>query len=71
VPDVQATPEYLERRKLSVYRAALEGACEDGEITSKERSILRTLREQLGIDEREAAELEHLFGVSRTKARPA
>ncbi len=70
VPGIQATPEYLDQRKLTVYRAALEGAYEDGEVTSKERSILRTLREQLGIDEREATELERSFGGSRMEARP-
>ena len=71
VPGIQATPEYIDQRKLTVYRAALEGAYEDGEVTSKERSILRTLREQLGIDEREAAELEGSFGGSPTEAQPA
>ena len=71
VPGIQATPEYLDRRRLTVYKAALEGAYEDGEVTSKERSILRTLREQLGIDEREAVDLERSFGASPTEDRPA
>lgn len=68
VPAVQATPEYLGRRKLTVYRAALEGAFEDGEITKKEWAILSTLREQLGIGESEAAALEDALGISRVGA---
>jgi len=55
---VQNTPEYLEVRRLEVYRAALEGAFEDGLITDKERSILDRLRDSLGISQVEAVALE-------------
>jgi len=56
--NVQNTPEYLEVRRLEVYRAALEGAFEDGLITDKERSILDRLRDSLGISQVEAVSLE-------------
>ncbi len=46
---VEETPAYLESRKHAVYRAALEGAFEDGVVTRKERAILDRLCEQLGI----------------------
>jgi len=45
-------------RRLEVYRAALEGAFEDGHITDKERSILDHLRDSLGISQVEAVALE-------------
>jgi hypothetical protein len=56
--NVQNTPEYLEVRRLEVYRAALEGAFKDGLITEKERSILDHLRDSLGISQVEAVALE-------------
>jgi hypothetical protein len=55
---VQNTPEYLDVRKVEVYRAALDGAVEDGIITDKERSILDSLRDSLGISPAEAVEME-------------
>lgn len=47
--DVEETPEYLRSRKRTVYRAALEGAVEDGVISDKERDILERLRRELEI----------------------
>ena len=55
---VQNTPEYLEVRRLEVYRAALEGVVEDGLVTDKERRILDHLRDDLGISPEEAVTLE-------------
>lgn len=60
---VEATPDYLERRKLLVYESALSGALEDGVVTDKERAILRNLRTELGIEERDAEALERRLGV--------
>jgi hypothetical protein len=56
---VQDTPEYLDARKNSVYRAAIEGAVEDGIVTDKERRILDRLREELGISPDDAAQIEN------------
>ncbi len=55
---VQNTPEYLGVRRLVVYRAALEGAVQDGIVTDKERNILDHLRDSLGISHVEAVALE-------------
>jgi hypothetical protein len=69
MPQVSADDAYLTRRKLDVYRGALEAALESPEITDAERGLLRRLRERLGIDEESAAVLEQDLGVRR--ARPA
>ncbi len=55
---VQNTPEYLGARKNSVYRAALEGAVEDGVVSITERRVLDRLREELGISADDAAAME-------------
>jgi hypothetical protein len=56
--DVDDSPEYLDARRLEVYRTALEGILEDRIVTPKERRVLVRLREQLGIGEADAARLE-------------
>jgi len=58
MPGVTNTPEYIDQQKHQVYRAALEGAVEDGVITDRERSILDRLVDQLGIVPRVAKRLE-------------
>lgn len=58
MPHVSATSEYLTFRKLQVYRAALEGAFEDGDVTPKERAMLARLRDELGIAPSDADALE-------------
>lgn len=58
MPGVARTPAYLEARRAEIYRAALEGAAQDGRITSAETAILATLRDQLGLDADEATTLE-------------
>ena len=58
---VQNTPEYLDARKNSVYRATLEGAVEDGIVTEMERRILDRLREELGISPDDAAAIENEY----------
>jgi len=58
MPGVERSPEYLEARSFEVYRAALEGAMEDGRVTPAEHAILARLRDQLGLEEVEAGRLE-------------
>ncbi|MFV1988459.1 MAG: hypothetical protein ACC682_14350 [Gemmatimonadota bacterium] len=58
MPGVTDTPEYVDRQKHAVYRAALEGAGVDGTITERERSMLDRLVEQLGLTSDVAAVLE-------------
>ena len=56
--NVQDTPEYLDARRLDVYRATLEGVVKDGNVSDKERKVLDHLRENLGISESDAQALE-------------
>jgi len=49
MPGVERTPEYYRRRRLDVYQAALENAMADGQVTERERTILRGLRDDLGV----------------------
>ncbi len=58
---VQNTTEYLDVRRVEVYRAAVEGSFEDGLVTDKERSMLDHLRDSLGISPGEAIALEKEF----------
>ena len=68
MPSVQDSPEYLGTRKLDVYRAALEGAIQDGSISPRERDILTRLRQQLELSaaEADAAEAELLRAMPPT-----
>jgi hypothetical protein len=58
LPGVSDSPEYLSYRKLQVYRATLEGAWADGEVTAKERTMLDRLRRELGIQAQDADAVE-------------
>ncbi|MHB8605935.1 MAG: hypothetical protein ACYDCK_11840 [Thermoplasmatota archaeon] len=58
MPRVTGTSEYVAFRKLAVYRAALEGAYEDGEVTTKERAMLARLVGELQITESDASAIE-------------
>jgi hypothetical protein len=62
---VESSPAYLESRKLDVYRATLEAALEDGQVTDAEHTILRRLREQLGISDADAAAAEQQLSFPR------
>ena len=59
LPNVNNTSEYLTYRRFELYRAALEGAGRDGEITSAERAMLDRLRAKLEISDQDAREVEH------------
>lgn len=67
MPHVESTPDYLDRQKRQVYRAALEGALEDGEVTDRERAILGRLAEQLGLPRDVTSRLE---AEARSASRP-
>jgi len=55
---VRDTSEYVRARKGVVYRAALEGAIEDGEVTERERAVLDRLRGELEMSVDRAERLE-------------
>lgn len=58
MPNTENTPEYAAFRKMQVYETAVAEAREGGGISAKERSLLNTLRESLGISECDAAAIE-------------
>lgn len=68
MPSVKATPEYLAYRKFEVYRAALEGALDNGEITHRERAVLVRLRDSLGLDAAVATQMERELAAKRAAA---
>jgi hypothetical protein len=58
MPRVQDTAEYRTVRKREVYRAAVESALEESGISVKERGMLATLAEQLGVGPKEMHDIE-------------
>jgi GTP:adenosylcobinamide-phosphate guanylyltransferase len=58
MPNTHNTPEYAASRKLQVYESALGEALLEGGISDKERSLLNTLRDTLGISASDAVTLE-------------
>ena len=64
MPRVQDTTEYRTVRKREVYRAAIESAMFDGVVSEKERDVLATLQDHLGLSASEARDIE------RRAARP-
>ena len=58
MPNTENTPEYAAFRKMQVYESAVAEARGGGGISAKERSLLNTLRESLGISEYDAAAIE-------------
>jgi hypothetical protein len=70
MPGVEKSEAYLGMRKIEVYRAALEGAAQDGIITRREQAILSALRQKLNISTDEADIAEREFRSIMTDARP-
>lgn len=65
MPRVKDDPEYRLVRKREVYKAALESALMDGMVTERERSVLATLADELGLSAREALDLERAAATRR------
>ncbi len=63
-------PDYLYRRKLEVYRAAVENSRSKGLTEASERAFLRDLRARLGITEAEHRVLLLLLGPAVGPAGP-
>lgn len=58
LPRVEPTSRYLEFRKMEVYKAAVETALEDGQVTPEERRLLEGLRAKMGISPEDAQAME-------------
>lgn len=69
MPRVQDTAEYRTVRKREVYRAAIESAMLDGIVSEKERDVLATLQDHLGLSASEARDIER--DARRHLATPA
>lgn len=65
MPRVQDTAEYRTVKKREVYRAAVEGALQDGDVTEKERAMLARLAESLGIGPVEMNDVEREARVAQ------
>ena len=70
MPDVNPNDAYLEERRLAIFKAALEGAAIDGEISRDEREVLNRLQSELSLDagltgrlEREALSRQGVAGL--------
>ena len=55
MPGVRPDDTYFEQRRLAIFRAALESATVDGQISPDERELLTRLQTELGL-EREVSE---------------
>ena len=58
MPNVRPDEAYFDERRLSIFKAALESATIDGEISRDEREMLSRLQSELGLDDELAARLE-------------
>ena len=58
MPNTENTPEYRAHRKMQIYEAAVAEALPDGNISDRERALLDTLRDSLGISQADAEALE-------------
>jgi hypothetical protein len=58
MPNVNPNDSYLEERRFAIFRAALESAMIDGEISRDERDMLDRLQSELGLDAGLARKLE-------------
>jgi len=58
MPNTENTPEYAAHRKMQVYEAAVAEALPDGNISDRERRLLNTLRDSLGISAADAYAIE-------------
>jgi hypothetical protein len=70
MPGVAKTEAYLGTRRIELYRAALEGAAQDGVITTREQAILSALRQKLNLTDDEADLAEREFRSIMASARP-
>lgn len=59
MPNTKNTPEYAAHRKMQVYEAAVAEALPDGNISDRERALLNSLRDSLGISTTDAEAMEH------------
>lgn len=71
MPNTVATPEYESFRKLQVYDSAIRAALEDGHISKRQRRVLDSMIESMGIDRSVAQRMEEDTLAALSGQRPA
>lgn len=65
MPGVEPSDDYLDRRRVEVYQAAVERAAEDRVLDEQEREVLDTLADDLDVSQETARRIEQeVFGSS-------
>lgn len=64
MPHVRDTEAYRRKRAGEIYRAAVGSALEDGVVTEKERDVLATLAQELGLGPKDCREIERSLAPS-------
>lgn len=59
MPNTLETPEYETFRKLQVYESAVQAALEDGQISKRQRRVLDSMIQSMGIDTSVAERMEN------------
>jgi hypothetical protein len=59
MPNTHDTPEYETFRKFQVYESAVQAALEDGHISKRQRRVLNSMIESMGVDPKVAERLEN------------
>jgi hypothetical protein len=59
MPNTHDTPEYETFRKFQVYESAVQATLEDGHISERQRRVLNSMIESMGIDMKVAERLEN------------
>ena len=70
MPNTVATPEYETYRKLQVYDSAIRAALEDGHISQRQRRVLDSMIDSMGIDRTVARRMEEDTMTSLSGSKP-
>ena len=70
MPNTVDTPEYESFRKLQVYDSAVRAALEDGRISERQRRVLDSMIESMGIDRNVAQRMEDDTLAALSGSRP-
>ena len=70
MPNTVETPEYAQFRKLQVYDSAVRAALEDGHISKRQRRVLDSMIESMGIDRNVAQRMEDDTLAALSNQRP-
>lgn len=68
MPEVEATHDYVDRRALELYRAALEESLVDGGLGEEDERRLAALRDRLGITRREHVAMQEALIAGEPEA---